>query len=174
MENSIKIFVTDITSLFCDCIVNAANSQLQMGGGVCGAIFRAAGIVPLQQACSRIGYCKTGNAVITPGFALPAKYVVHTVGPIWQGGSHEEQALLRSCYLSSLKAAREVGCQSIAFPLISSGIYGYPKEEAWETALQAVLDYQTKDPDLQVTFSVLDPAARDLGTRILHSLMKGI
>ena len=116
----------DITTLHVDAIVNAANERLLMGGGVCGAIFSAAGPARLQEACDNIGHCDTGSAVATPGFGLVARYVIHAVGPVWRGGGHGEKDLLASCYTSSLDVARDLGCTSIAFPLISAGIYGYP------------------------------------------------
>ena len=119
----------DITRMRVDAVVNAANPLLQMGGGVCGAIFRAAGEEKLRRACEGIGGCETGRAVITPGFKLPAKYVIHTPGPRWEGGKAGEEPLLRASYQSALRLAAEYGCRSVAFPLISSGIYGYPKAE---------------------------------------------
>ena len=133
--SSITIQKTSITGLQVDAIVNAANSRLMNGGGVCGAIFQAAGAYELQAACNKIGKCNTGNAVITPGFKLPAKYVIHAVGPIWNGGAYNEAQLLYSAYKQSLKVAKENGIHSIAFPLISAGIYGYPKDEAWRDGL---------------------------------------
>ena len=120
--SSIEIRKIEITDLDTDCIVNAANSSLAMGGGVCGAIFRAAGARELQAACDKIGGCPTGGAVITPGFALKAKYVIHAVGPIWHGGNHHEPQDLYSCYRESLDRAKENDCHSIGFPLISAGI----------------------------------------------------
>lgn len=138
MNVPLEIVQNDITKMETDAIVNAANSALQMGGGVCGAIFRAAGAEQLQQACDEIGYCPTGKAVFTEGFRLQAKYIIHTVGPVWQGGAHEEEKLLRSCYRNSLALATSLDCKSIAFPLISSGIYGYPKEQALETAVSEI------------------------------------
>ena len=132
----------DITRMGTDAIVNAANTALQMGGGVCGAIFRAAGADQLQAACNALAPIQTGQAVVTPGFALPAQYVIHTAGPVYSRGRREEcRALLRSAYLRSLELAEEKGCKSIAFPLITSGIYGYPKDEALEVARQAITDY---------------------------------
>lgn len=137
----LHIVHNDITKMQVDAIVNAANTALKMGGGVCGAIFRAAGAEQMQAACDAIGGCQTGRAVITPGFNLPAKYVIHTPGPVWQGGDKREEQLLRSCYLSSLELAKKHGCKSVAFPLISSGIYGYPKDQAMEVATTAIEDF---------------------------------
>jgi O-acetyl-ADP-ribose deacetylase (regulator of RNase III) len=118
----------DITQLAVDAIVNAANTSLQAGGGVCGAIFAAAGADRLQAACNDHAPIKTGEAVITKGFALPAKFIIHTAGPIYNDGLSGE-ALLRACYKNSLELAVQHGCASVAFPLISSGIYGYPKDK---------------------------------------------
>lgn len=126
----------DIAQVQADALVNAANSRLQQGSGVCGAIFRAAGARQLQAACDTIGYCSTGQAVLTPGFDLDAQYIIHTVGPIWRGGQDGEEALLRSCYRQSLALAQAHQLRSIAFPLISAGIYGYPKEQAIRIALE--------------------------------------
>ena len=122
-----QIVRNDITKMSVDAVVNAANPALQQGGGVCGAIFAAAGPKQLQAACDAIGRCETGEAVITSGYGLPARYIIHTAGPIWQGGNAGEERLLKSCYLSSLRLAERHGCESVAFPLISSGIYGYPR-----------------------------------------------
>jgi len=124
-----------------DAIVNAANAALKMGDGVCGAIFRAAGEYELQTACDKLAPIKTGEAVITKGFRLDAKYIIHTAGPVYCDGKHGEEELLRSCYTNSLKLAIENGCKSIAFPLISSGIYGYPKIEALRVATAAIQCY---------------------------------
>ena len=128
----------DITTMPTDAIVNAANSRLAPGGGVCGAIFSASDYHKLDLACRKIGHCPVGQAVITPSFGMPAKYIVHAVGPIWQGGQQNEAKLLRDCYTSSLNLAKQHGCTSIAFPLISAGIYGYPKEEALRVAVDAI------------------------------------
>lgn len=128
----------DITKMEVDAIVNAANTSLQMGSGVCGAIFIAAGIDRLQAACNSLAPIKTGEAVITQGYSLPVKYIIHTAGPVYRGGKYGEEDLLSSCYTNSLNLARENGCQSIAFPLISSGIYGYPKEAALIVAKRAI------------------------------------
>lgn len=165
--SSIKIIVADITAMDTDCIVNAANSRLQRGSGVCGAIFRAADAYKLQRACDEIGHCPTGSAVITPSFGLKAKYVVHAVGPIWSGGDNDEPALLYSCYRESLERAKENDCHSIAFPLISSGIFGYPKEGAWRQAIQSCSDWikENSSYDMEIYFTVLDDQAKRLGER---------
>ena len=138
MAGTLRIRKQSITKMNVDCIVNAANSQLRHGGGVCGAIFAEAGARELQTACDAIGYCPTGDAVITPGFRLKAKNIVHAVGPIWQGGNQNEEALLYSCYQNAIKVAADNGCHSMAFPLISSGIYGYPVKEAWRVAIKEI------------------------------------
>ena len=135
---SFTVIHGDITTMPTDAIVNAANSRLAPGGGVCGAIFSASDYHKLDLACRKIGHCPVGQAVITPSFGMPAKYIVHAVGPIWQGGQQNEAKLLRDCYTSSLNRAKQHGCTSIAFPLISAGIYGYPKEEALRVAVDAI------------------------------------
>ena len=129
--------IVDITTLDTDAIVNAANEALAPGGGVCGAIHRAAG-PELARACAAIGACPTGEARLTPGFRLPARYVIHAVGPVWRGGSAGEAALLASAYRSSLRLAAEHEFENIAFPAISTGIYGYPLAEATAIAVRAV------------------------------------
>lgn len=136
----------DITRMPVDAIVNAANTRLLMGGGVCGAIFRAAGALRLQKACDRLSPIRTGEAVATPGFDLPARFVIHTAGPIWQGGGQDEERLLRACYRNSLALAVRLGCESIAFPLISSGIYGYPKAEALRVAIDEIRRFLEESP----------------------------
>ena len=135
---SFTVIHGDITTMATDAIVNAANSRLAPGGGVCGAIFSASDYHKLDLACRKIGHCPVGQAVITPSFGMPAKYIVHAVGPIWQGGQQNEAKLLRDCYTSSLNLAKQHGCTSIAFPLISAGIYGYPKKEALRVAVDAI------------------------------------
>ena len=156
--SSIKVQKIGITNLDTDAIVNAANEGLWEGGGVCGAIFSAAGSRQLTAACNAIGHCDTGSAVITPGFALPAKYVIHAVGPVWHGGGNNEDKLLYSAYEQSLKVAKENGCHSIGFPLISAGIYGYPRAEAWRIGLQAGFDFIKANSgyEIDIVFAVLD------------------
>jgi len=139
----------DITAERVDAIVNAANAALQRGGGVCGAIFAAAG-PDLDAACADIGGCATGDAVVTPGFLLPAPWIVHTVGPVWYGGDRDEPALLASCYRRSIEVARTVGATSIAFPAISTGIYGYPPGAAAEIAVATVAAAIREHPALAV------------------------
>ena len=171
MKN-ISIVKADITSLDTDAIVNAANNHLSAGGGVCGAIFSAAGYAELKQACDKIGYCPTGGAVITPGFALKAKYVIHAVGPIWSGGDRNEPQHLYSCYQESLSRAKENGCHSIGFPLISAGIFGYPKDKAWKEALKSCSDWlaANQDYDMDIIFAVLDRGILELGQNTMAEL----
>jgi len=142
-----------------DAIINAANTDLQMGGGVCGAIFKAAGEVQLQAACDKLAPIKTGEAVITPGFGLPAKFVIHAAGPVYQQWTKEQnEQYLRAAYINSLKRAVENKCETIAFPLISSGIYGYPKDEALIVATGAVKEF-LDNYDLKVFLVVYDKAS---------------
>ncbi len=157
---SFQIIYGDITKVKADILVNAANNQLLAGSGVCGAIFRAAGYQEMQDACRRIGYCPTGEAVITPAFQLPAQYVIHTVGPIWEGGEHNERELLYSCYIQSLTLADSYGARSIAFPLISSGIFGYPREEALNVCEEAVEDFLSNH-EMDVFLVILQDESMD-------------
>lgn len=160
----------DITKMKVDAIVNAANTELRMGGGVCGAIFRAAGAKRLQAACDQVSPIRTGGAAITPGFRMPAKYVIHAAGPVYNSQDRERcQALLRSAYLESLKLAEEKGCSSIAFPLISSGIFGYPKDEALKTARQAIEEF-LQNHEIDVYLALFDKPSFLIGEALLGSV----
>ena len=134
----LQIVRNDITKMQVDAIVNAANETLLGGGGVDGAIHRAAGR-ELLEACRKFNGCETGEARITPGFKLPAKFVIHTPGPVWRGGNHNEAELLKNCYINSLVLAKENNCKMVAFPCISTGVYHFPKEQAAQIALETVL-----------------------------------
>lgn len=156
----------DITKMKVDAIVNAANKNLQMGGGVCGAIFNAAGADRLQAACDNFAPIQTGEAVITQGFELPAKYIIHTAGPVYKGGNRSEADLLRACYIKALELAVKHNCESIAFPLISSGIYGYPKDEALKIATDAIRSLISEN-DIDVSLVVFDKEALTVSTELL-------
>lgn len=145
----------DITAMRVDAIVNAANTALRAGGGVCGAIFRAAGEEDLAAACETLAPIRTGDAVVTPGFGLSAKIIIHTAGPIYRDGNHGEEDALRACYENSLRRAAENACRSVAFPLISSGIYGYPKADALRVAKSAIARFLA-DHDMTIYLAVLD------------------
>ena len=166
--SKIEIRKIGITKLDTDAIVNAANEGLQAGGGVCGAIFKEAGYRRLQEACDEIGHCNTGSAVITPGFDLKAKYIIHAVGPVWNGGSMGEEKMLYSAYAESLNLAAKNGCKSIGFPLISAGIFGYPKNKAWEVAIKSCNDWMRKhaDYDIDIVFAVLDKNILEMGKAV--------
>lgn len=151
----------DITTLDLDAIVNAANEHLLPGGGVCGAIHRAAGPA-LWEACRPLAPVRTGQAVITLGFALTARHVIHAVGPVWHGGGAGEAELLAACYRESLARLREAGLASIAFPAISTGIYGYPAREAARVAVRTVREDLAAHGELDVTFACFDRATYDL------------
>ncbi len=157
----------DITVLNVDAIVNAANCTLLGGGGVDGAIHRAAGR-ELLEACRKFGGCNTGEARITPGFKLPAKFIIHTPGPVWHGGNHHETELLKSCYLNCLALAEENNCRSIAFPAISTGVYGYPKREAAEIAVNTILNWSGKLPQ-EVIFCCFTPGDLEIYQKILNA-----
>jgi O-acetyl-ADP-ribose deacetylase (regulator of RNase III) len=149
-----EVLQGDITRMAADAIVNAANEGLRGGGGVDGAIHRAGG-PSIMEECRRIGRCATGSAVITTAGRLPARHVIHTVGPVWQGGKHTESALLRSCYISSLQLAEDNSLKSVAFPSISTGVYGYPIDRASLVAIGAVLDYLSKATSIERVIFVL-------------------
>lgn len=170
--SNIEIRKIGITQLDTDAIVNAANEGLWAGGGVCGAIFSAAGYEELQKACNAIGHCDTGSAVITPAFNLKAKYIIHAVGPRWAGGMHHEPQLLYSAYQKSLELAVEHGCHSIGFPLLSAGIFGYPADKAWRKAIQACQDYLRQHPDIRIdiVFAVIEDDKLLLGQKMLQEL----
>ncbi len=155
---SFHIVSEDITQMEVDAIVNAANAHLAGGGGVDGAIHKAAGPA-LAEACAQIGGCATGDAVITWGFDLDAIYVIHTVGPIYKDGNSGEEKLLRSCYEKSLELAKTHGCRSVAFPLISAGVYGYPKEEALAIAVEEIRKAADVNENLEYYLTLFDPKA---------------
>jgi O-acetyl-ADP-ribose deacetylase (regulator of RNase III) len=160
----------DIIKMKVDAIVNAANTTLKMGGGVCGAIFKAAGAAQLQAACDKLAPIKTGEAVITPGFNLPAKFVIHAAGPVYQKQSAaQSERLLRSAYTESLRLAVENNCESIAFPLISSGINGYPKDEALKVATSAIQNF-IFDHDIDVTLVVFDKSSFTVSRELLGAV----
>lgn len=163
---TIKTVKGDITTQRVDAIVNAANERLLQGGGVCGAIFAAAGARKLQKACDAIGYCATGDAVITEGFELPASYIIHTVGPVWHEGESGEEAKLASCYTRSLEVAEAKGLKTVAFPSISTGIFSYPVEKAAKIAVKTVKDY-VKDKDMEIIWVLFDDGTKKVYDEVL-------
>ena len=166
---TLTAFEGDITKLAVDAIVNAANSSLLGGGGVDGAIHRAAG-AELVQECRLLGGCKTGNAKITKGYRLPAKFVIHTVGPVWRGGDSGEPELLSSCYRRSLEIAAARNLTSIAFPCISTGIFGYPSQLAAEVAVSTVREFAARESSLrEVIFCCFSESDYNLYTQQLDS-----
>ena len=167
MAVRIKLIKGDITQMEADAIVNAANRSLLGGGGVDGAIHRAAGPA-LLEACRKLNGCETGHAKITPGFQLSARYVIHTVGPVWTGGFRNESQLLKQCYLQSLKLASDNQLRSIAFPNISTGVYGFPKKAAAEIAIDAVNSFLEQPGSVEeVIFVVFDEENETLYNNLL-------
>ncbi|QPK65030.1 O-acetyl-ADP-ribose deacetylase [Methylomonas sp. LL1] len=167
MNHPISVVQADLTYLPVDAIVNAANSSLLGGGGVDGAIHRRAGPQLLEE-CRQLGGCPTGEAKITAGYHLPAKYVIHTVGPVWQDGKHDEPALLAACYRNCMQLAESHAIRSMAFPCISTGIYGYPKLSAARIAVATVSDYLRRQGlNLQVTFCCFSASDAEIYRQIL-------
>lgn len=168
----LQIIRNDITKVECDAIVNAANSTLLGGGGVDGAIHKAAGRKLLLE-CMKLGGCKVGQAKITGGYNLPCKYVIHTVGPKWRGGKNGEKELLENCYKNSLYLAKENNCESVAFPLISSGVYGYPMDEAFKIAVDTIAEFLMNN-DMQVYIVVYNKNALATGSKLFADIAQYI
>ena len=164
----------DIARVHADAVVNAANTGLQEGGGVCGAIFAAAGRERMRSACDAIGRCPAGGAVVTPAFGLPARWCIHAVGPVWQGGGHGEEQALHSCYQSIFERVLELGARSVAFPLISAGIFGYPQDRALAVAREETRAFLAEHDDVEVTLVVFDRSAVRLGSDLGHAIREYI
>lgn len=169
----LEIIRNDITKLKVDAIVNASNTKLKKGGGVSGAIFAAAGDKVLQSACDKIGHCGIGEAVITEGFGLSTKHIIHTVGPIWEGGDKNEETLLHNCYENSLKLAANLKCSSVAFPLISSGTYGFPKDKAFNIAVSAISSF-LMEHEMMVYLVVYDKKAVAISEKLFTNIQQYI
>lgn len=164
----------DISRVHADVLVNAANVRLAPGGGVCGALFSAAGFDEMRAACEAIGGCATGDAVATPAFNLPARWCVHAVGPIWRGGRAHEEELLRRCYRSAFARAVELGARSVAFPLISAGIYGFPVERALAIAREEVAAFLRHHDEVALTLVVFERAVVQMGNALVEQVQEYI
>lgn len=168
-----EIMREDITNLEVDAIVNPTNNRLKASGGVCGAIFKKAGLEKLQKQCDKIGHIETSQAVLTKGYELNCKYIIHTVGPIWHGGNHDEENLLYNTYLNCLNLAKRKKCKSIAFPLISSGKFGYPKDKALHTARCAIEDFLFEN-DIMIYLVIFDKKAFAISQNLFDSISQYI